>query len=121
MLKILVVEDKEDMRDLLTKLLRRSTFTTEKREIFSANNGFEAQRILEQESINLVITDTEMPEMGGVELTDWIKTNLPRLPVILMSGRRESSNHRANVFLEKPLRLERLEEVIKTLLQIKVG
>ncbi len=111
-MKILVVDDEEEIRELLKDWLAATG-----QKVFTAQNGEEATYAIKEpsSSFDLVITDTEMPQMGGVELTEWVKTNFPKIPVILMSGREEPAKHRADVFLPKPLPLKELGEIIDSL------
>jgi DNA-binding NtrC family response regulator len=78
---ILIAEDDSMTRTLLSNYLTEKGY-----EVFSAENGLEGLRILEQREIDLVITDYSMPRMGGKEFILHIKKTHPRLPVILVSG-----------------------------------
>ncbi len=119
MTRILVVDDAQEVRQFLQEYLDFCGFGGEDNGLEFAENGRKAQTIIQQTSLpfDLVITDTEMPELGGVKLTDWIKENFPAIPVILTSGRGEPPNHRADAFLGKPYPLDQLREVIKNLLK----
>ncbi len=113
-MKILMVDDAEIMRKIVKDFLesRKDHY-----EVSTAEDGEEALAIMKKTSppFDLVITDTEMPRMGGIELTEWVKTNFPKIPVILTSGAEEPKNHQADIFLAKPFNLHRLEEILKSL------
>ena len=84
-IKILFVEDEEDLitiiSDTLTKL--QANFVT-------AYNGKEALEILEADkSIDLVITDINMPVMSGLELIKEVRKVNSTLPFIIMSAHTE--------------------------------
>ena len=80
---ILVVEDEEPVRQLLSNILRVLNYR-----ITLASNGEEALRLLVQEGLrpDLLITDTIMPKMGGRELYAEVRKLLPDLKVIFISG-----------------------------------
>ncbi len=60
---VLIVDDEEALWDLATELLNQKGYRT-----FQATNGEQALRILESESIDLLLTDIIMPEMDGYQL-----------------------------------------------------
>lgn len=81
---ILVVDDSSSARNHVVELLKRRNFT-----VFTANNGVQAlEKLKQQKSIKMVITDLEMPEMDGIELTNEIRKVYSReqLAVIGISG-----------------------------------
>lgn len=78
---ILLVEDDEALRTLLTRVLRRAGY-----EVSEAHNGNEAERILLQESIDLVVSDMLMPGKDGIELLMDVRKNRPDLKIVAMSG-----------------------------------
>jgi CheY-like chemotaxis protein len=55
-------------------------------EVLQAHSGAEALRMLDQRSVDLIITDYAMPGMTGEELTQQILANQPQLPVLMVSG-----------------------------------
>jgi type IV pilus assembly protein PilB len=81
---LLLVEDDKATQRLISKILHRNDY-----KVKSAMNGVEALKILEQDiegKIDIVITDLNMPEMDGYELTQIINEKYPHIPVIFMSG-----------------------------------
>ena len=114
-MKILVVDDAEEVR----KLLKDYLFCIN-HEVFIAKDGERAVNIIKEIpiSFDLIFTDTEMPKMGGIELTEWVKTNFPKIPVILISGKEEPENHQADAFLQKPLHLRELKATINSLIAV---
>jgi two-component system chemotaxis response regulator CheY len=82
--KILVVDDSEDIRFLVTTLLHSLGYET-----IEAENGVRALELLDFDPrIRLVITDYDMPEMDGLELTRRIRRDerLEDLPVLMQSA-----------------------------------
>ncbi|MEW6544671.1 MAG: response regulator [Nitrospirota bacterium] len=80
---ILLAEDHESVRQLLTKILHRQGYT-----VLSVDRGTEALRLWERHEgpIHLLLTDVQMPEMGGPELVRHIRAQRPTIPVIYMSA-----------------------------------
>ena len=81
--KILVVDDTEDARDVLARLLRLGGFST-----ITAEDGIEAMKALEMDHPDLVLLDLMMPRMNGVQLLETMRQD-PRwqkLPVVLLTA-----------------------------------
>ncbi|ALO33331.1 diguanylate cyclase response regulator [Colwellia sp. MT41] len=81
---ILVVDDSSAARNHIVELLKRRNFT-----VVTANNGVQAlEKLAQHKNIKMVITDLEMPEMDGIELTNEIRRIYTReqLAVIGISG-----------------------------------
>ncbi|MCZ6633662.1 MAG: response regulator, partial [bacterium] len=53
---------------------------------FLASDGSEALAVMKKESIDLVITDIQMPGISGFELMKTINEERPELPVIIITG-----------------------------------
>ena len=79
--RILVLDDDEMLRELLTKGLRRATY-----HVSTANNGEAGWEALCAENFDLLITDHEMPRLTGLNLLRRIRLGARQVPVILMSG-----------------------------------
>jgi len=82
--RILVVDDNEMNRDMLSRRLQRRGFDTA-----IAINGRDALNVLEAEPFDLVLLDIMMPEMDGYEVLQHLKASeaLRHLPVIMISAR----------------------------------
>ena len=101
---ILVVEDEEGVRKLVSAVLNNGGYT-----VIEAANGLAALSIYEKNShkIDLVLTDVVMPQMNGFELGLKIAEKNPDLQVLYMSGYRDSPIDSApgeppKAFLNKP-------------------
>jgi two-component system response regulator AtoC len=79
--RILVVDDEEQMRDLLTKILERKGY-----QVSVCGNGVEALAILEKEPMDLVVTDVRMPGLNGMEALRAIKELNPEIVVLIMTA-----------------------------------
>jgi len=78
---ILVVEDDADLRAALCGTLALTGYKTQ-----TASDGFAAIETLQCQSIDMVITDIQMPGMDGHELLKKIKAQWPDMPVMLMTA-----------------------------------
>jgi len=96
---VLIVDDSLPMRLVIQKTIKASGFKVGR--IFQASNGREALKILEEEWLDLVLADYNMPEMDGLELVEEMKKNdlLKAIPVVMITT--EGSRQRVEAFLEK--------------------
>ncbi len=83
MAKILVVDDEEKIRDIITEYLEFEGF-----DYIEAGNGVEAINILKKESIDLVLLDVMMPKIDGIKVLKEIRAK-GNTPVILLTARAE--------------------------------
>ena len=108
---ILLVEDNEMNRDMLSRRLYKSGYDT-----VTANNGNEALAILEKCIPDLILMDLSLPEMDGWELTRRIKSdnNLREIPVIVLTAhalevdRKSAYDAGCDDFDVKPINFQRL-------------
>jgi CheY-like chemotaxis protein len=86
---ILVVDDEEEICRLLRIALERDGHL-----VLAAANGAEAVKILEETTVDIVITDVLMPTMDGYELITHLRRKHPNTRIIAMSGGAiASANH----------------------------
>ena len=103
--RILVVDDEEHIRKILTIMLAKQGYRTE-----SAADGLEALERLEQAPFDLVITDLRMPRLDGLDLLRRIKEHDPDLTVIIVTAFSsvetavEAMRHGAYDYVSKPFR-----------------
>lgn len=111
--RILIVDDEENTRIGLSKLLAQEGF-----EVESAANGNEALVYLGQRKVNLVISDINMPEMNGLVFLRELSRKFPSTNVIMITAYGgvesylEAMNLGAYEYLHKPVRLDELRSVI---------
>lgn len=77
---VLVVDDKQNMVRLMAKVLRGDA------RIRTASRGAEALRILEDEPVDVVLSDLRMPDMDGIEVLKRCKALRPEAEFILMTA-----------------------------------
>jgi len=78
---ILCVDDED-----VPRTLRRLVLLTQGYEVVTVSSGDEALQMLATRTFDLVLTDQIMPSTTGTELAKRIKSTMPRMPVILISG-----------------------------------
>ena len=117
--RILLVEDNVELLMLMQTLLSSRYHVT------TAHNGKEALGLVEQQELDLIISDVMMPEMDGNELTRCIKENpnTSHLPVILLTAKTQESDREksmrigADDYVTKPFRMGDLELRIRNIIE----
>ena len=96
---ILVVDDSSPMRAVIKKVIKASGFDIG--EFFEAGNGREALKVLDDQWLDLVLTDYNMPDMNGLELLKALKDSetLEDIPVVIVTT--EGSDLRVDEFLHQ--------------------
>ena len=115
--KILVVEDLNEMRDILRRLLGVLGFAN----VSTVTNGFEAWEQLNINNFDLVLCDWNMPKMSGRELLEKVRStpSLHHLPFIMITGENASDMVRSAIsggvtdFIVKPFTGALLEHRVK--------
>ena len=81
--RLLVADDSVTTRTLEKTILEEAGY-----EVWLAADGHQAWRILQEETIDLVVADVEMPGMDGFTLTDTLRHSsaLGRIPVVLVTS-----------------------------------
>ncbi|MCR5863374.1 sigma-54 dependent transcriptional regulator [Flavobacterium sp. J372] len=81
MKKILIIDDEEKLRSLMSRIIKFEGF-----EVFEAGNCKSALRILQQENIDIVLSDVKLPDGNGIDLTNTIKKEYPSIEIILLTA-----------------------------------
>ncbi len=116
---ILLVEDEELIREIMSESLRDAGF-----DVVGASSGQEAMDLFDQrpKHFTMLVTDFNMPgQMDGGALAKRIREKAPALPVVIVSGRpdvfRQSWRTELNFsLLQKPYRPHELVELARTLM-----
>ncbi|WP_088072128.1 response regulator transcription factor [Gottfriedia luciferensis] len=117
MIRILIVDDDSNIRELLKMYLQAEGYVT-----FEAANGDEASLLLENQQMNLAIVDVMMPGKDGYQLCEEIR-NYYDFPVILLTAKSELSDKEKGFavgtddYLTKPFEPKELLYRIKALLR----
>ncbi len=93
MINILLVEDDQKLNKLFYTVLSKQGFN-----VHIANNGIEAFNILENNHIDLIISDIMMPKMDGYEFTENVRKINEDIP-ILMITEKDDFNSKQKIFL----------------------
>ena len=119
-IRILIVDDYQGIRAILRNSIYKMGFPN----LVEADNGRRALEIINEEQVNFVITDWDMPKMTGIELLKAIRANeaTKELPVLLITAEAETQNIVAAIkaqvsgFMVKPFTEKILEEKINEIL-----
>lgn len=124
---ILIVDDSETMRAVIKRTIGMTGIGIG--ELLEAGNGKEALDLLADAWVDVVLSDINMPEMGGVELLETMKNDdvLKNIPVIFIST--ESSNTRMDeakalgvaAYVTKPFTPETIKEIMMDVLNKAYG
>ena len=117
MLRILLAEDDNSMREYLARALERVGYR-----VTAVDRGTEAMRLLQGERFDLLLTDIVMPEMDGIELAQKASGLAPGMKVMFITGfaavalRSNNAPPQARV-LSKPFHLRDLVAEVDRLFQ----
>lgn len=113
---ILIVDDDEIFRELLTEVFSERGYKT-----LEASSGEIALEILEQQQPHIAIVDVDLPTMNGIELAKIIKEQHPQFPIVMITGYAALYSPEdvlatgVEAFLQKPIRMEKLLSVLTQL------
>jgi DNA-binding NtrC family response regulator len=111
--RILVVDDEENARMALSKILTHDGY-----EVSSAGNGLEALNFLRSNAVELIITDLNMPEMNGLMFLRELKRSYPSSKVIMITAYGEVESYLEAItlgafeYINKPVKYDDLKKVI---------
>jgi two-component system chemotaxis response regulator CheY len=120
-LKILVVDDSSTMRRIIKNTLNRLGY----KDLFEAENGAQAWEVLQQnDGINVLVTDWNMPEMNGLELVQKVRAeekyvDMPIIMVTTEGGKGEvitALKAGVNNYIVKPFTPQVLKEKLEAVL-----
>lgn len=122
-IRLLIIDDAKFIRDLVQKTLKSEYPSME---ITEAVDGRKAQNILQNNSFDLILCDWEMPEMSGIELLQWVRSQekLQEQPFVLVTSLDQKENvvealqAGVNDYVTKPFTPEQLiNKVMKQLVK----
>jgi len=119
--KILIVEDEEENREILTLHLERTGY-----QVLEAEDGQRAKEVLQEgnnrTTVDVIITDIRMPKVNGLEIIDYFKEYAPDISVIVVTGFPDNKLSEQLVkkgvkkFLVKPVEKQTLLQTVAELL-----
>ena len=124
---VLIVDDSATVRKVVKRTISQAGFVIDA--FIEARNGLDALEQLQQITPSLVVTDLNMPEMGGIELIQAMKQreDLRDIPCVVISteGSHEVIDRMLDLgvvgFIQKPFRPEELAPVIAPYIQMAVS
>lgn len=119
---VLVVEDSNTTRSLIKSAIEEIDDIN----TFEASTGFEALRLLPQQTFDLIIMDINMPDINGFELINFVKTNdnYKNIPVVMVSTERSEADKEKGIalgafaYLTKPFDMEKLQGIVRKALDL---
>jgi two-component system chemotaxis response regulator CheY len=119
-MKILVVDDDKTTRKLLSLFLKGKGY-----EVVTAENGLDAMEKLGIDSINLIVSDMNMPYMDGIELTKNLKSDQgwSSIPIIMITTEADEEDKKkafeagVDDYLVKPANADQINDSIKKILK----
>lgn len=115
---ILIADDEKNIRNGIAEYLEAEGY-----ESVTAEDGKEAIAIINKGSVDLIISDLKMPNVGGIEVLKYVVSHFPTLPVIILTGHGtvedavQAMRIGAFDFISKPLNLEHLVMLVKRALE----
>lgn len=117
MKNVLIVDDSSAIRTLIRSVVEDIGDIN----VFEANTGFEALKTLPQHPIDLALIDINMPDINGLELTNFIKTSgrYKHIPVIIITTEASDEDKKkglglgAQAYVTKPFKYDELQEIIR--------
>lgn len=82
-LKILVVDDSQSFREIITEFLSAQA---EIAQVVTAKSGDEAIKLIKNFTPDIILMDIVMPGLNGFETSEIIRRNFPSIPIIVLSG-----------------------------------
>jgi len=115
--KILVVDDEENYRRLFFQTLNKGGYR-----VTTAVNGEDALQLLQKESFDLALIDIRMSPTNGFSLFEKAKNAYPHMKTIMITAYSTPETHTRSIelgaayFLNKPVEISELKEVIQSML-----
>jgi two-component system response regulator PilR (NtrC family) len=116
--KVLVVDDEQSLRDVLSIMLKRAGYA-----VTSAMDGEEAIELLNREIFDLVITDLRMPKIDGMEVLKAVRSVSPETVVLIITAFAtadsavEAMKQGAYDYLTKPFQVDEVQLIIRNALE----
>lgn len=110
--QLLVVDDEEAVRSILVSMLEALGY-----QVLVANSGKQAEDLMIEHPVDLVLLDLTMPGQDGLETGAHLLATWPELTIIYMSGYDAETVPDEAIFLHKPFTLNTLRETVNEALQ----
>ncbi|SIQ59472.1 two-component system, NtrC family, nitrogen regulation response regulator NtrX [Alkalispirochaeta americana] len=117
---ILVIDDEEGIRQILSDILSDEGYR-----VLVAQDGLSGMGVLKEDLVDCVVLDVWLPERGGLDVLNDIRSHDAEIPVVIISGHGsidmavKAVKRGAFDFIEKPLSLDRITRVVRLALEMK--
>jgi DNA-binding NtrC family response regulator len=118
---LLFADDDPSIRAIYSK-----SFTKEGYRVLTCDNASQVMAELNEQKVDLLVTDLEMPKANTLDLFPALKKAYPRLPVVVVTGHYQgmkeeflSKGYNVTAFLNKPAETSVLKIVIKDILKVE--
>ncbi len=118
MANLLIVDDEQGMRQLLSLVFGRANH-----QVRAAESGRAALTLLREQPAELIISDVKMPDMDGIQLLRAVRDFLPDVAVVMMTAfatvetAREAFKLGADDFIQKPFDIDELKLIVEKALE----
>lgn len=122
MKSILIVEDSTTTRSLIRAVIEElGDF-----DIVEAPTGFDALKLLPTQDFDLVVTDINMPDINGLELINFVRSNqrYSNIPLIIVTTERSEEDKKrgmalgATAYVTKPFKAPELQDVVRKVMNL---
>jgi two-component system response regulator PilR (NtrC family) len=120
MANILIVDDEQGMRQLLSLVFGRTGH-----KVRAAENGRRALLLLREQAADLIVSDVKMPDMDGIALLREARELFPDIAVVMMTAfatvetAREAFKLGADDFIQKPFDVDELKLIVEKALELR--
>lgn len=112
--KVLIIDDDEAILTALNRILGRSMY-----EVFLASSPEKGIQLIQNNDIDVIISDILMERLSGIDLIRWVNQNTPDIPVILITGNpdlttaQEAVKYQAFDYIQKPVERSKILYVVQ--------
>jgi CheY-like chemotaxis protein len=118
--RILVIDDEEAVRDILSRMLR-----TKGHQVETASDGDEGIELFKKQPFDLVFTDLGMPKLSGWDVGKALKKLNPKIPIIMITGwgmelnREKMGQNGIDLMISKPFNFDQVTQLIFEAMELK--
>lgn len=111
---VLIVDDSSTMRKIISRSLRQAGLPID--DIFEAGDGIEGLSALEGKTVDLILSDINMPNMDGLEFIKNVRAKGIKVPIVMITTEggedilKEAINNGASDSIKKPFTPDQLNE-----------
>lgn len=111
-MKVLIVDDDNMIREIMKKTLTAAGF-----DVTDSGDGNDALRKLQSQRFDIVVTDNVMPCGGSEPIAEYIRTQAPNMPLLVVSSGMANAALKTDNILYKPFKRQELIEAVRHTLE----